>query len=444
MSVRTRLTLWNVGILTLLLLGMGLILRVRVMAQWERALDAELMRRTHWIPPKEHFKPFKPSEKDASAKVPFFYPDGRPIVGDMVPVDPEAIPQALKTRQDIFSTRGVDRVLTHPGEFSDGTGFAFQTSESMTPMLRDVASLTRELLLLLPLGILAAGVGGLFLTARALHPVRAIAEATNSMDATDLSRRLPESGKDEFAQLTQTLNKMLGRLEDAFTRQRRFVADASHELKTPLTIVSGAAQLGLTDDSASPAARQLFGRINDASERMGKLVGGLLELARGNGESGTAHFGPVPLEPLLCAAAEEARLLHPHGASVELQVEPEAMALGDAEALLRLLLNLLDNALRHTPGIGSVVAGAEPIDDEYRLFVRDTGPGIAADVLPRLGEPFYRPDAARTRQDGGSGLGLAICKQIAERHGSTLVIESKPGEGTTVSLWLKQAGHGVE
>jgi two-component system, OmpR family, sensor kinase len=443
MSVRTRLTLWNVGILTLVLLVMGGLLRLRVQAQWERALDAELQRRTRILPRRMPPLSMRPRMRPPMPKIPIFDPAGRSLSGDLTAPDLVALRQALKDGQDRFTDRGVERVLSHPFTLDDGTRLVFQTSESKEPMQRELATLTRELLLLLPIGVLAAALGGLFLTARALQPVRAMTEAANRIEAADLAQRLPVSGKDEFARLTETLNKMLGRLEAAFERQRRFVADASHELKTPLTIVTGAAQLGLTDEAASPQAHKLFVRIDEAAGRMGRLVGGLLELAKGASETAPLPMSPILLQTLFQEVADEAALLHPTGPPVRLSISA-SMALGNEDALRRLMLNLTDNALRHTPPTGSLLLGAEKEGGKVRLYVCDSGSGIAEEVLPRLGEPFYRPDAARARRDGGTGLGLAICMQLAARHGSALEIRSAPGEGTEVWFYLPVADHGVK
>ncbi|MGC4045255.1 MAG: hypothetical protein QM758_15800 [Armatimonas sp.] len=153
MNIRTRLTLWNVGILALLLLGMGCVLHARVQGQWVGALDAELLRRAHFFDGKKpplaaDFPKGKPLPK-----FPLFDSKGQPVLGKVEPTDPEAIQRSLQTRHDVFSDRGAQRVLTHHYTFTDGTRYVFQTSESRAPTLKELAALTRELFLLLPVGL---------------------------------------------------------------------------------------------------------------------------------------------------------------------------------------------------------------------------------------------------------------------------------------------------
>ena len=307
-----------------------------------------------------------------------------------------------------------------------------QEAESLEPVRREVRELTGELLTLLPFGLLAAAAGGMFLTSRALRPVEDLRRAAESIEATDLSQRLAVSGKDEFARLTTTFNAMLGRLEEAFERQRRFVGDASHELKTPLTIVRGAAELGRTDQDASEKSRKLFGRVEGAAERMSRLVQNLLILARSDSGALEPRFEPLDARALLDAVAAEARLLRPDSPPILVEAAAGETISGDREMLFQLLLNLADNALRHTPPDGTVTLAALP----GGFSVSDTGVGIAPEHLPHLTERFYRVDSSRRARTAARVSALRSVTRSPRAHGGSLEIQSREGQGTTVRVML--------
>ena len=431
MSVRTRLTLWNVVILAVLLIGMGTILRFQMRGKLENALDAELLRRGLLIPP-QPFRlpgPFPPGVKPPP--IPLFDAKGQRYDKGGAAVDLTAIRLALRDNQKHLTTRGTLRVYTHPLRLTSGEPYFFQTWESRVPLERELTSLTRELLVLLPVGLLAAGIGGLFLTERALRPIRAITEAASKIEATALSERLPVHGKDELARLAMTFNEMLGRLERAFERQRQFTADASHELKTPLTIIQGAAELGHADPEASEKSRRLFRRVRDASERTTRLVQNLLFLARSDSGALPLHRQTIPIRALFDVVVEEQSQLPTPSAPLSVVATDETLY-GDPELLLQLLRNLTENALRHTPPEGRVTLTAHP----EGFSIADTGTGIAPEHLAHLTERFWRADSGRGRKAGGSGLGLAICQGIVDLHEGTLTFTSQPGEGTVAQVTL--------
>ena len=442
MSVRARLTLWNVGILAALLLLAGGILRARVQTRLERNLDRELERRSGFLknfprerdfPPREFRRERGRDGQRTPPPIPVFDESGASITGNPRRAeDLPALREALAARKPLFTTRGDKRLYSVPLE-RHGSWATFQEAESLEPVRREVRELTGELLTLLPFGLLAAAAGGMFLTSRALRPVEDLRRAAESIEATDLSQRLAVSGKDEFARLTTTFNAMLGRLEEAFERQRRFVGDASHELKTPLTIVRGAAELGRTDPDASEKSKKLFGRVEGAAERMSRLVQNLLLLARSDSGALEPRIESLNARELLDAVAAEAKLLRPDSAPILVEATDGATISGDRDLLFQLLLNLADNALRHTPAEGGTVTLAT-IPGGFS--VTDTGIGIAPEHLPHLTERFYRIDSSRARKDGGTGLGLAICDSLARAHGGSLEIQSEEGQGTTVRVML--------
>lgn len=309
-----------------------------------------------------------------------------------------------------------------------------------------LASLRRLLLtVVVPMGTLLAGLASLFIVKRVLSPVRFIAENARTIHGGNLQDRLPVVGGDEFAGLATTLNGMLGRLEEAFRmeqattrrlaatveQQRRFTADASHELKTPLATIKAhaglLANLELEDDRESVEA------IRDAANRMRGLVDDLLVLARADGGQLLARAAPVDLADVVSAAIGAVSPL-----PVEVRGAPRPLVVnGNGEALTRLFINLLDNAKKYAGGPVEVHIAKK--GDSAAVAVIDHGVGIAPEHLPRLFDRFYRPDVSRTSETGGTGLGLAICREIATAHGGTIEVASRVGQGAVFTVILPLA-----
>jgi signal transduction histidine kinase len=250
------------------------------------------------------------------------------------------------------------------------------------------------------------------------------------------------SGNDEFAELADTFNGLLGRLDASFQEQkralelqRRFTADASHELKTPLTIVKGNTSLALSRASIDDNSRHTLTEIDRAADTMSQLVQDLLLLARSDSGQLGGHRIEMLLREILETAASQAT---PNGGPpVRLKVEPEDLCvMGNEAELVRVFRNLLDNALCHTPSDGCISVSAHSSDGAVLVTVEDTGTGIAPEHLSHLGERFYRVDAARSRPTGGTGLGLSICKSILKAHAGGMEIESAVGKGTRVCVSL--------
>lgn len=230
----------------------------------------------------------------------------------------------------------------------------------------------------------------------------------------------------------------MARLQRLIVQQRRFTADASHELKTPLTVIKANTSLALGDPTLDEDSRQTLGDIDRAAEMMSRLVQDLLLLARSDeGQLGRDRV-ELSLGDVLARAASGVR--RPGRAPVTLEIaESPPRVWGNEDELVRLFGNLLENAARHTPPTGRITVTANHAASTVRVRVCDTGTGIAPEHLPHLGERFYRVDPARARKDGGSGLGLAISRSIAEAHGGTLMFESKLGTGTVVTVTLPAA-----
>ena len=358
--------------------------------------------------------------------------------GQDIPFDSQAAQKALQTRRDQYSNSTFQgeriRVISHPIQGPGGGQLVFQAARETRDMERLWRTQLLTLVIFLPLALIAAGAGAMFLTDRAMKPIGAMRDAASRISESNLSERLEIQGKDEFAELGNTFNEMVGRLDKSFTdlreafeQQKRFTADASHELRTPLTRLSLATSAALQPGATEAEQRKALEVANETGEGMARLVSQLLLLAKA--DAGQLGF-QLEKTDLRVLASEAIELVpKPNGVSIEtLFPDHAAYSVVDSDAIRRVVVNLLENAYRHTPSGAVKVSILEgPI-----LEVADNGAGIAPEHLSHLAERFYRADTSRTGATGGSGLGLAICKTIMEGHGGSLEIESELGKGTKV------------
>jgi two-component system OmpR family sensor kinase len=275
-----------------------------------------------------------------------------------------------------------------------------------------------------------------FLAGVPLQPIGRITRAAQSVGLSGrLDQRLPAvRTSDEIGRLVDTFNRMMDRLENAFLAQRRFVGDASHELRTPLTTIRGNLELLKRSDAVSePGMQEALQDVIDESERMSRLVQGLLALARADAGQRLAR-DPVRLDELARAVHREAQMVS-NGVAVHLGTIEPTEVVGDADALKQLLLILVENGVKYTPSGGTVTLDLHYEGADAVLAVRDTGVGIATDELPQIFERFYRSPVARA--SGGTGLGLSIARWIAEEHGAELAVASRVGAGSTFTIRLE-------
>ncbi len=253
--------------------------------------------------------------------------------------------------------------------------------------------------------------------------------------SADLSRRVGETGTaDEIGQLATVFDHMIGRLETVFKSQKKFIADASHELRGPLTVIRGNLDLMRKHPGQENAAESMRA-IETETTRMSRIVADLLLLTEveteGEPRKETVRLGEVVREEI-----GRMRSL-PFGRKIGTGPTEDLSITGDSHLIHQLLGNLLDNAVKHTPPDAAITVSLYREGDWARLDVADTGPGIAPEHLPHIFDRFYRADKARSRSVGSHGLGLAIVKGIAERHGGTVTATSEPGRGSTFSVRLK-------
>lgn len=308
------------------------------------------------------------------------------------------------------------------------------------PMDATETTLLRVRLLLLlaaPGVLLLAALGGYWISRRALAPVDEITHAARIIGIQNLSQRLavPNTG-DEIQRLSETWNDMLARLEGAVKRLSQFTADASHELRTPIALIRTTAELTLRRERPAETYREALRQVVVEAERTTRLVEDLLLLARSDAGLPSLPLERMALTPLVKDVCQQGRVLaeaRQLEISEEIPKEPVYVEANDP-ALRRMLLLLLDNAVKYTPSGGRITMSVDRGPAGATVAVRDTGIGIPETALPHVFERFYRVDESRNRDAGGTGLGLSIAKWIAERHHASLEAESVVGEGSVFRI----------
>lgn len=349
------------------------------------------------------------------------------------PPQKQGAPQATDT---------VSRPLNH-GDFrvlarsvrSGPRSYTLVVARNLDDVNESVRILTRSLALTIPVivSLLAALVW--WLTGRALRPVQSIRAEVASIQGAELHRRVPvPSRDDEIAGLARTMNGMLDRVEDVYQRQRGFVADASHELRGPLTRIRTDLELSIAHPETDRPTATFQRLLADATE-LQQLLDDLLLLARSEADPNERREAPVDLDDLVI---EEARRLRDrHRVKVDTSGVTAARVGGDRNQLARAVRNLADNAERHAATTVTFELGENRESSE--LVVADDGPGIPTEHHARVFERFSRLDQARSRDTGGCGLGLAIVRDVVVRHGGTIVIASTDGTGARFVMTLPKA-----
>jgi two-component system OmpR family sensor kinase len=309
-------------------------------------------------------------------------------------------------------------------------------------------------------GLLLAWGGGYALARRSLAPVVAMSERAADIGATSLHERLPVANpNDELGRLASTFNELLARLDTAFDQQRRFMADASHELRTPVAVMLGEADIALSQAHRPDAEyRDALEALRDEGRRLSRIVGDLFLLARADAGQRPLQRRDFYLDELVSECVRAARALAAARGTIVKFDPPSASVVSDAasdpdddwpiaadEELIRsLVMNLLDNAIKHSPPGATVTIALHRDASSYRITVADTGPGIPDDARARVFDRFFRVDAARGREatsgSGGAGLGLAIGRWIAEAHGGTLDLVDSSSRGSCFEVVLPRAG----
>jgi signal transduction histidine kinase len=319
---------------------------------------------------------------------------------------------------------------------------AFLVTARAEPDLTGARQILLLILVISPLILVGSGLMGYWLGARALTPLESLIQEVEAIqDGRSLHRRLAvPPGNDELARLGANLNAMLGRVERSFVALRRFTADASHELKTPLMVLRAGVERSLTHpETPGEVVHSLDETLRQINE-MTELVTNLLTLARSDEGRASLVLVEADLKPLVAEAGETAEILgEEHGVVVTVSLPPGPLVASIEPGRVRqMLMNLITNAIKYTPRGGAVELSLAEEEQEAVIQVRDTGIGIAPGDLPHVFERFWRADPARSRtgERPGVGLGLAIVKWVVDAHGGTITVQSRPGRGSTFRVTL--------
>ena len=462
LTVRRQLTLWYTGVLVLILLVVSVLsyslLRWSVMND----VDQSLVTTAHIVR--------EASEEVAAATAipapeaalrellgPEFYdkffqlmdPEGRPRArsrlrrNSQLPLSAEARANAARGRptfETLALRDGRARLLTIPVLRNGRVTELVQVGMSLEASDRTLSRYLTILVVLVPLAAGLAAAGGAMLARRALRPVDTMSQTARRITAGDLSRRIPRrSTGDELDRLAETLNAMLDGLEEAFGQVRRFAADAAHELRTPLTALRGGIEVALRGERTPEEYRRVLRSSLEEVERLTHIAEDLLLLSRFS-VAVSAPRQRVELEPLVVEALDVGtQLAHARGVSIASTALTPVAVVGDASALRRALLNLIDNAVKYTPAGGKVEVSLLREGTTAVIAVRDTGPGIAAEDADRVFQPFVRLDPAREAVPDGAGLGLSIARSIVVAHGGDLTLGGAPGGGSIFVIRLPGA-----
>jgi heavy metal sensor kinase len=351
------------------------------------------------------------------------------------------VPLPGKTNSAAYDFMSIDlpmRILVR--EMSAGsTTYRIQVAAPMDDFYDATERFKWMVLLLCPLVLAFASGCGYWLSGRALAPVDRITRAAQDINSHNLAKRLevPRSG-DELQRLSETLNSMLGRLESSFNRIVQFTADASHELRTPLAVMRTTTEVSLRTSETVGDYRAAQEEILAELEKTSSLVEKLMLLARADAGVDSVQRARVNLAECLSEACKDGQVLA-EAKQLKFAEHIEAQRLfisGDSQALHRLFLILIDNAVKYTPPGGSVAVGLTQNNGSAVAEIRDTGIGVSAEDLPHIFDRFYRADKARSREFGGVGLGLSIARWVAEAHLGTIEVQSTPGSGSVFYVRL--------
>ena len=328
-------------------------------------------------------------------------------------------------------------VYTLPYKSPSGTRYLIETGASLFTIEHVLSSLLRMLILITPLILFAAAVGGRLLMKLPLRPLVNLAERAEHVGLHHLGERLPvyPTG-DEMERLSLSLNRMIGRLEDALSHNRRFSADVSHVLRTPLTILRGELEQVVQIPALPIAVQEPVGSALEEIDRMVRVIESLLAISRMDSGTDLMERQLVDFSLLAISTTDQMHLLAEEK-QIDLLVEADpTFVLADPGRITQVLVNLIDNAVKYTPDGGVVTVTVASEGPLAILAVTDTGIGIPQASLPYVFDRFYRSDKARSRVSGGAGLGLSIVQAIVNAHGGDITLESTEGVGTTVRLAL--------
>jgi heavy metal sensor kinase len=456
--IRLRLTGWYLLSFGLIVLVFAIALERQLMAGLEKQSDTALrlaaIRATEYVAEDGSSLIFQQTDSlqdmDDDFSIYLLAPDQKTVWGHL---GLEAIPVLEAPTQDSYFTvkhrgplKGENedenwRAYNQSILSNDGAVLGWLQTAQVFDRNHTLGLLRGHLCLAFPMILLLAAVGGIFLASRALRPIDQVTRTAQAINASDLQRRLNYQGpEDEVGRLARTFDSMLDRLQAGFERERRFTGDAAHELRTPLTALKGHIGVTLSQPRTPTEYAATLQDMEYQVDRLIHLSGDLLLMARLDYCKQHHTTESISLSDLLAALEDQIMPLGEAKAlTVVSQIEPDLSVRGNMDLLIRLFLNLLDNAIKYTPHGGTITIHARRNSGDIQIAIRDSGPGIAPDQLPHLFERFYRVESDRARQhdsQSGAGLGLAIVQEIALIHQGWVTVESQMGQGSTFTIYL--------
>jgi len=455
-SVRTRLTLWYAGVLGLSLIAFALLIYYAAAAIFHQRQD-ESLHSTAQTVASAYVEELEEQHSLAKAGevvlAELTFPNhcvevidntGRPIAwsknlsGKTFAIPLLTVEEARARSSGVVTVDGL-RAAVVPLSADQNLGFAV-VAEPLSVIEDGLRQLRRDFFAGVPLVLLLASAGGYFLARKSLAPIASMNSQTQRISAESLSQRLDVTNpRDELGRLATTINDLLARLESSFNEQQRFIADASHELRTPLAVLRGETEVALAKQRNADEYQQSLSLIQEEAERLSRIVEDLFILARQPIDApATLMRERVSLNEAIKDCARAAQVLATRK-GVRLTMESNSSSIdlnGDKELITRMILNLLDNAVKYTPAGGEISLALSRQNGNAEIVVRDTGIGIAETDRQRVFDRFYRVDKARSRALGGAGLGLSIVRWIVEIHGGDIHIDSAPGLGSTFTVEL--------
>lgn len=455
-SVRLRLTLWYAGVLMLSLIAFALVIYYATGSIFRERQDESLRSTAQTVASayvEELSEAHSVSKAGEVVLSEITFPNrhvqltdnaGNPIaasanLGGATIAIPAAVFLEARTRGFSHINSNGLRVTVVPLTSDQDLGFAV-VAEPLSVVEAGLRELRRDLFAGVLLVLLLASAGGYFLARKSLGPIASMNNQTQRISAENLSARLDvTNSRDEIGQLAKTINDLLTRLESSFKEQQRFIADASHELRTPLAVLRGETEVALGKTRTVAEYQQSLSLIQDEAERLSRIVEDLFILARQPINTRTAlNNERISLTDTVRDCARAAQVLAMQkGVRLKLADDLHSMTLtGDEELIKRMILNLLDNAVKYTPAGGEISLGLARHNGNAAIVVADTGIGIPAVAQSRVFDRFFRVDKARAREMGGAGLGLSIAQWIVEIHGGEISVSSVSGQGTTFTVLL--------
>ena len=455
-SVRTRLTLWYAGVLALSLVAFALLIYYAAAAIFHQHQDESLLSTARTVASAyvEEFEEQKSLTKASEVVLAeLAFPNryvqltdnnGLPMASTRNfssaagPIPVAALSRARQQSSSFVSLNGW-RVAIVPLSSNEEWGFA-TVAEPLSVIDDGLRTLRRYFFAGVPIVLLLASAGGYFLARKSLAAIASMNRQTKRISAGSLSSRLDVTNPgDELGELAITINDLLSRLENSFAEQQRFIADASHELRTPLAVLRGETEVALNKTRTVGEYHDSLSLIKDEAEQLSRIVEDLFILARQPVDGPHALVkAPVLLNDAVrdCARAAEV-LARRKGIRLDTETDQQLIVLhGDGELIKRMILNLLDNAVKYTPRDGEIGISLIRQNGNAEIVVHDTGIGIPEGDQLHVFDRFYRVDKARSRSLGGAGLGLSIVSWIVEAHGGKIRVESTPNQGSKFTVEL--------